>query len=49
MLLEEADRPAGHEHRRIVFTPELIIRASSQPDGPMLAAPDARPGTVGGC
>jgi LacI family transcriptional regulator len=50
MLLEEADRPAGHEHRRIVFTPELIIRASSQPDGsPALAAPDALPGTIGGC
>ena len=50
MLLEEADRPAGHEHRRIVFTPELIIRASSQPDGrPALAAPDALPGTIAGC
>jgi LacI family transcriptional regulator len=32
LLLEEADRPAQHEHRRIVFTPELIIRASSQPE-----------------
>ncbi len=32
LLLEEADRPAQHEHRRIVFTPELIIRASSRPE-----------------
>ena len=32
LLLEEADHPARHEHRRIVFTPELITRASSQPE-----------------
>jgi LacI family transcriptional regulator len=29
LLLDEADRPDEHEHRRIVFTPELVIRASS--------------------
>jgi LacI family transcriptional regulator len=29
LLLEEADAPAEHEHRRFVFTPELITRASS--------------------
>jgi LacI family transcriptional regulator len=29
MLLDEADHPAEHEHRRVVFTPELVIRASS--------------------
>src|SRR3984957_19154009 len=29
LLLDEADRPAEHEHRRIVFPPELVIRASS--------------------
>ncbi len=29
LLLEEADRPAEHEHRRFVFTPELVVRASS--------------------
>jgi LacI family transcriptional regulator len=29
LLLDEADRPDDHEHRRIVFTPELVIRASS--------------------
>jgi LacI family transcriptional regulator len=29
LLLDEADRPAEHEHRRIVFTPELVVRASS--------------------
>jgi hypothetical protein len=39
LLLEEADRPAQHEHRRIVFTPELITWASSQPDTIRLAAP----------
>ena len=33
LLLEEADRPAEHEHRRIVFTPELVIRASSGQTG----------------
>jgi LacI family transcriptional regulator, galactose operon repressor len=31
LILEEADRPAEHEHRRLVFTPELIVRSSSQP------------------
>jgi LacI family transcriptional regulator len=29
LLLDEADRPAEHEHRRFVFTPELVIRTSS--------------------
>src|ERR1700677_537534 len=29
LLLDEADRPAEHEHRRFVFTPELVARASS--------------------
>jgi LacI family transcriptional regulator len=31
LILEEADDPSGHEHRRFVFTPELITRASSEP------------------
>jgi DNA-binding LacI/PurR family transcriptional regulator len=31
LLLEKADAPAEHEHRRFVFTPGLITRASSQP------------------
>jgi LacI family transcriptional regulator, galactose operon repressor len=29
LLLDEADRPAEHEHRRIVFKPELVARPSS--------------------
>jgi len=29
LLLDEADRPAEHEHRRFVFKPELVARASS--------------------
>jgi LacI family transcriptional regulator len=29
MLLEEADRPAGHQHRHVVFQPELVERAST--------------------
>ena len=29
LLIEEA-RPAGHEHRRLVFEPELVVRASSE-------------------
>jgi LacI family transcriptional regulator len=29
LLLEEADRSDEHEHRCIVFTPELIVRSSS--------------------
>ena len=41
LLLEEADHPAQHEHRRIVFTPELVTRASSQPGTIRLAAPSA--------
>jgi hypothetical protein len=30
LLLDEADRPDEHEHRRIVFKPELVARASSR-------------------
>jgi LacI family transcriptional regulator len=33
LLLDEADRPAEHKHRRLVFTPELVVRASSSPAG----------------
>jgi LacI family transcriptional regulator len=40
LLLEEADTPAEHEHRRFVFTPELITRASSQPE-PARPAPES--------
>jgi LacI family transcriptional regulator len=29
LLLDEADRPGEHEHRRFVFKPELVARASS--------------------
>src|SRR5580693_5689863 len=29
LLLDEADRPDQHEHRRFVFKPELVARASS--------------------
>jgi LacI family transcriptional regulator len=29
LLLDEADRPDQHEHRRFVFKPELVERASS--------------------
>ncbi|HEY1672305.1 MAG TPA: substrate-binding domain-containing protein [Streptosporangiaceae bacterium] len=32
LIVEEADAPAEHEHRRFVFTPDLITRASSQPE-----------------
>ena len=40
LLLDEADRPDQHEHRRFVFKPELVARASS-------GAPTS-PGTAGG-
>jgi LacI family transcriptional regulator len=40
LLLDEADRPDQHEHRRFVFKPELVARASS-------GAP-ASPGTASG-
>jgi LacI family transcriptional regulator len=33
LLLDEADRPAEHKHSRFVFTPELVVRASSGPSG----------------
>ena len=32
LLLEEADHGVDHEHRQLVFAPELIARASSGPD-----------------
>jgi LacI family transcriptional regulator len=40
LLLDEADRPGQHEHRRIVFKPELVARASS--------GASASPGTATG-
>jgi len=46
LLLDEADRPAEHEHRRFVFTPELVIRASSGSTGTVQAG-TASPGRVG--
>ena len=30
LLVEEAEQP-GHRHRRVVFSPELVVRASSAP------------------
>jgi LacI family transcriptional regulator len=33
LLLDEADRPAEHEHRRFVFKPELVVRVSSGSSG----------------
>ena len=43
LLLEEADHPARHEHRRIIFTPELITRASSQPETAAAPLPGGLP------
>jgi len=43
LLLEEADRPGEHEHRRFVFTPELVVRASS---GIQAAVSPGQVGTV---
>src|SRR6185312_13428650 len=45
LLLDEADRPGQHEHRRIVFKPELVARVSSgaagspEASGAVFAAP----------
>jgi DNA-binding LacI/PurR family transcriptional regulator len=44
LLLDEADRPAEHEHRRIVFTPELVVRASS---GSRVSVPSGPGAAVG--
>ena len=30
LLLEEAANPAGHEHQQVLFTPELVARASTR-------------------
>jgi LacI family transcriptional regulator, galactose operon repressor len=32
LLLDEAARPAQHEHRHVILTPELVVRESSRPD-----------------
>jgi LacI family transcriptional regulator len=32
LLLEEATDPAGHQHRQVVFEPELVVRESTTPD-----------------
>ncbi|MFC4121929.1 LacI family DNA-binding transcriptional regulator [Nonomuraea zeae] len=29
MLLEEANQPAGHEHRHVIFRPDLVARSST--------------------
>ncbi|MGP3957959.1 LacI family DNA-binding transcriptional regulator [Nonomuraea sp. 3N208] len=29
MVLEEADRPSGHQHRHVIFQPELVERSST--------------------
>jgi LacI family transcriptional regulator len=39
LLLDEADRPDQHEHRRFVFKPELVARASSGAGAVAPAAP----------
>ncbi len=31
LLLQESDQPAGHEHQQLVFSPELVVRASTRP------------------
>ncbi|MEV0389724.1 LacI family DNA-binding transcriptional regulator [Nonomuraea sp. NPDC050643] len=31
LLLEEANRPDGHEHRQVIFQPDLVARASTTP------------------
>ncbi len=38
LLLDEADRPDEHEHRRFVFKPELVARASSGETAPAVPA-----------
>jgi LacI family transcriptional regulator len=43
LLLDEADRPDQHEHRRIVFKPELVARASSTAAASRPAASGAVP------
>ncbi|MEV1179061.1 substrate-binding domain-containing protein, partial [Nonomuraea sp. NPDC049784] len=30
MLLEEANEPAAHEHRQVIFQPDLVERASTR-------------------
>jgi LacI family transcriptional regulator len=43
LLLDEADRPDQHEHRRFVFKPELVARASSTAAASRPAASGAVP------
>jgi LacI family transcriptional regulator len=31
LLLEEATDPDGHQHRQVVFEPELVMRESTAP------------------
>jgi LacI family transcriptional regulator len=31
LLFDEIENPTGHKHQQIVFTPELVVRASSRP------------------
>ncbi|WP_144124168.1 LacI family DNA-binding transcriptional regulator [Catellatospora sichuanensis] len=34
LLLEEVNEPATHQHRHVVFRPELVVRESSSPSTP---------------
>lgn len=40
-LLAEESADPGHEHRQIVFTPELMARASTRGSGPVAPSPSA--------
>ena len=43
LLLDEALGEASHQHRQVVFEPELVIRRSSQARPPQARPPEARP------
>ncbi len=31
LLLDEADGDGGHQHRQVIFEPELVVRQSTHP------------------
>ena len=34
LLIEEVTAPEDHRHRQVVFEPDLVVRASTSPEGP---------------
>lgn len=46
LLLDETADGDGHQHRQVIFQPELVVRQSTRPDQPALPEPAAGTGSA---